>query len=335
MRTDRGAELSSFFWVLQKISNTRMYLGRGSSCCNASIYLCRNMAAVALLIAAISLAGCTTTARINQFKDFSTVGVAYTKALDPLLDSAGEAAIDANSLVLEKAFPTLKKEDAVTRATELDKHNNLLRERLAVLNDIKLHAHLLRSYFQALGSLAESDAAEGIGTGASEIVNQLGKISPKIEAAKIGTASVADFVGPVVKIAVKNFQMAALDRELAARSAVIERELELQSAALQAITRIMRADLKYQSNMKMYKEVYAPYSKDASLPKDWIKKRKVNLTSEVSVSAADAAAKAAKDLKRAFISLVEGGFTSSDIPAIINDINAILDMVELAKKGSK
>ena len=40
-----------------------------------------------------------------NLRTFSTVGVAYSNALDPLLNSAGEAAIDANSLILEEAFP--------------------------------------------------------------------------------------------------------------------------------------------------------------------------------------------------------------------------------------
>ena len=204
------------------------------------------------------------------------------------------------------------------------------------MDDIKLHARLLRTYFQALGSLAESDAPEGIGAGATEVVKQLGNISPKIKEAKIGEAPVADFIGPAVKIVAKNFQRAALDNELYIRSSVIERELELRiPAALQAITRTMREDLRVQLNQRMFKEVFAPYTKDVTLPKDWTQKRKVNLTSEVSVAAADAAANAAKDLKTAFISLVEGGFTLSDLPAVINDINAILDLVELAKKGSQ
>ena len=335
MQTDQGSKLSRIFLVLQNIPNTKVYLRRGVFCYPTSTYLYRNIVAVTLLIASVGLAGCTTTARINQFKNFSTVGVAYTNALDPLLNSAGEAAIDANSLILEEAFPASQDKDAIARAQELETHNKLLRDRLAILNDIKLHAHLLRTYFQVLGSLAESDAPEGIGTGATEVVKQLGCISPKIKEAKIGKASVADFIGPAVKIAVKNFQRAALDRELSTRSPFIERELELQSAALQAITRTMREDLRVQLNQRMFKEIFAPYTKDASLPKDWTQKRKVNLTSELAVAAADAAANAAKDLKTAFISLVEGGFTAADLPAIINDINAIFDLVELAKKGSQ
>lgn len=336
MPTNRGSELSRIFWVLRNITSTKAYLGARFFCHITSSYLYRNTVAVTLIIASLGLAGCTTTARINQFKNFSTVGVAYTNALDPLLNSAGEAAIDADSLILEEAFPTIQNKGAITRAQELEKHNQLLRDRLAILNDIKLHARLLRTYFQALGSLAESDAPEGIGAGTTEVVKQLGNISPKIKEAKIGEASVADFIGPAVKIVVKNFQRAALDRELSTRSPVIERELELQSAALQAITRTMREDLRVQFNQRMFKEVFVPYTdtKNVMLPGDWTQKRKVNLTSEVSVAAADAAANAAKDLKTAFISLVEGGFTLSDLPVIINDINAILDLVELAKKDS-
>jgi|WetSurMetagenome_2_1015567.scaffolds.fasta_scaffold00151_35 hypothetical protein len=335
MKTDKDSERLIASGVIRNIENTLIYLRQGLSCRHAGIYLCRNMAAVALIIAAMGLAGCTTTARINQFKDFSTVGVAYTNALDPLLTSAGEAAVDANSLILENEFPAIINNNSKSRSDNLKEQDDLLRQRLATLNDIRLHARLLRSYFQALGALAESDAAEGIATGTSDIVKQLGIISPKIKAAKIGKASVAEFISPVVTIAVKNFQLAALDRELAARSAVIERELELHSAALKAITLTMKEDLEYQSIKKMSKEVYTPYTEKKSLPADWAKKRKENLTSAQSVEAADKAAKAAEDLKKAFISIVEGKLTLSDLPAIINDINAILDLVELAKKGSK
>ena len=160
------------------------------------------------MLATVLLPACTTTARVRGFRDFADAGVAYVDAADAFLEEAGDAAIDADSHVLMVARERLP--DAAERAKDLVESNRLLRERLGLLSDLRLHGHLLRAYFLALAALAESDAPTGIGAATEEIVTSLGALDEGIKRAKVGDREVGDFTGAVVEIAVAGFRRAAL-----------------------------------------------------------------------------------------------------------------------------
>ena len=74
------------------------------------------------------------TARINEFREFSNKGSAFTDATVVLLDEAAVVAIDANSVLLERTARDLSVEERQDRFLE---HNDLLRERVALLRDLQ------------------------------------------------------------------------------------------------------------------------------------------------------------------------------------------------------
>ena len=64
------------------------------------------------------------------------------------------------------------------------------------------------------------------------------------------------------------------------------------------------------------------------MPGNWTRRRREVLGANLSLASVSAAADAAKKLKMSFLSLVEGRFTASDLPALINDIDKIVTLVE-------
>ena len=268
--------------------------------------------------------GCAT-ARINHFRGFAQAGVVYTRATDVVLEEAGAAAIATDSMVLEKVRPNLPTED---RGKTIVEHTKLLRERLELLSDLGHHGLLLRSYFEALAALAETDAPSGIGDAAEGLVTSLGKLHPKIENAKVGNLAVSSFVGKVAGFVVARFQLAALERELKANAATIERELELQQAALSAVTEQMETDLMAKLLQTESKEVVLPYAGEGSLPKNWAKRRQEILQANLRVGSAKAAVNAAKKMKISFVALVEGRFTAGDLSTLISDVNEIVTLIK-------
>ena len=277
-----------------------------------------------VVFAVLGLSSCTT-ARVNHFKQFSQAGIAYSNAVSVLIDDAGNAAIAADSMVLVKTRPHLSKEE---RQTAIIDQNKLLRERLSLLGDLKRHARLLRSYFEALGALAESNAPSGIGSAAEGVVEQLRKLHPAIETARIGDSPISSFVGNVTRIAVAHFKVAALEKELHDRASVIERELDLQQAALSAIAKQLRTDLQSQIQQEESNEVVLPYQSDEPLPSGWAERRTEALKAHLSLASANAAADAARELKVAFVSLSEGRFQFVDVPKLIDGINEIVSLIE-------
>ncbi len=244
------------------------------------------------------------------------------------MDEAGDTAIDTDTLLLQKARPSLASgtgEDS--RGKTIIDHNQLLRERLLLLSDLRRHASLLQSYFEALGSLSQSDAPSGIGTAAGSVVTALGGLNSKIKNAKVGNLAVASFVSGVTKIAVAHFQKKALDEELKKRAETIERELDLQRAALTAVSQQLRDDLTIQLNQKETAEIVLPFNSSGDLPSNWAQNRKDLLKGHVSAASAEAAADAAQKLRMAFVALVEGRFTAADLSALVGDLNQVVSLI--------
>jgi len=278
-----------------------------------------------LLVICFLLSGCAT-ARISQFSRFAELGSAYSEVVVGLTKEAGNAAIDADSAVLIKGRENIPLEE---RGKTIIDHNKLLRERIGLLRDLRLHTQLLRSYFQALAALARSDEPSGIGAASEDVVNSLGRLGDSIKNAKVGALSVSEFIGPVVKITVGQFQRGALEKELRIRAPIIERELELQQAALQVIDEQIRTDLEVLQSRREALEVVDPFrgSKD-SLPSDWAKRRKEILSLHLSLDSIDAGAELARNLKLAFLALVENRLDLTDLESLFGDINGILALIE-------
>jgi len=278
-----------------------------------------------LLTTCFLLSGCAS-AKINQFSRFAELGSAYSEAVTGLTKEAGNVAIDADSAALIKAREPLTPKE---RGETIIEHNELLKERIGLLRDLRRHTQLLRSYFQALAALAKSNEPSGIGAASEDVVKSLGKMSDRIKNAKAGALPVSEFVGPVVKITVAQFQRGALEKELRVHAPIIERELDLQQAALQAIAEQMRTDLEVLQAREEALDVVDPFraTKD-SLPSDWTKRRKELLNTHISLDSVDAGAELARNMKLSFVALVENRLDLSDVETMFGDINEVLTVIE-------
>jgi hypothetical protein len=279
-----------------------------------------------LLLGALLCTTACTTARLDQFERFAEAGVAYAGAIDALTVEAANAAIDADSAVLARAREALSEAE---RTGTILEHNDLLEERVALLRDIQRHADLLGAYFLVLGTMATSDAPAASGAAARQVASSLGVISDRIRTARVGDAGIADFSGSVVRISVARFQRAALERELEARAAVLERDLDLQQAALSAIAAEMAADLQAVLGQQQLAEIVEPYrAAGARLPRTWARRRREILTATAAVDSASAAAAAAATLKESFAALAENRYTLSDFRALMADVDEILTLLQ-------
>jgi hypothetical protein len=288
-------------------------------------FMARVLSRPIVLSAAVGLAACTT-ARVDQFERFAEAGVAYSGAIDALTLEAANAAIDADSAVLARARDAIIAEERTRTVLE---HNDLLKQRVALLRDLQRHADLLRNYFLVLGAMAGSDAPAGLGAAAEQVLSSMEVVSGRIRDARVGDAPISDFSGSVVRISVARFQRAVLERELATRAALLERELDLQHAALQAIAGEMSADLEAVLGQQELVEVIDPYrSAAANLPRTWARRRREILTATAAVESAGAAAEAAASLKRSFVALAENRYTLSDFRALMADVDEILTLLE-------
>lgn len=283
-----------------------------------------------LAVSAILLQSCAT-ARLAQFRGFSQAGTAYVKASDSFLDEAGLAAIRGDTAILLRARPQL---NAQERQKQILTNNKLVKERLLVLMQIRTHGRLLRDYFEVIGAMADNKAPESLSSAAKGTYDSLARLSPILKSATIGNSSVSDALPPVVAMVVSSLKAKTLERELEERSSLIERELALQEAALSLLSQQIAVDLSVELNVAESQQVNDPYVSASDLPKEWSAKRQDVLDAVVASKSAGAAAQAAKKLRESFAKLVANQLDNASLAALIEEINAILDLTEKIK-GSR
>ncbi|TDJ57360.1 MAG: hypothetical protein E2O40_03070 [Planctomycetota bacterium] len=276
-----------------------------------------------LLPMVLVLAACST-ARVNQFKQFAEAGIAYVEAVDALTREAAGASVDADSAILARTRSAVPQDD---RARTVLEHNQLLKQRIEILADLRQHAGLLGAYFVSLGAMTDPDTPAEVGDAAAQFVESLGVVGGRLRTARVGDLAVADFTGRVTEIAVANFRQAQLERELRLRAPILERELDLQHAAMQVVVEAMATDIGVLLQYQEQTDVVDPYRGNAKLPKTWAKRRREILIASTAVASADAAALAAGKLGEAFAALAEGRFGAGEYLAVMGEIRRTLDLI--------
>lgn len=285
---------------------------------------------LALLLVTL-MSGCATT-RVTQFHNFSQAGSAYVKASQVVLDEAGTAAIDADSLISQQGRDALKTADE--RRKSITTGDEELRERLLILREIGRHERLLQSYFETLGALADSNAPSTLGTAAEGVFDSISKLSPTIKNASLAGVKIENHIPQATSFVVQSFKVKALEKELKARSAAIEREIALEEAAFEVIADNLQTDLTVRLQLQESQEVIEPYASPDALPPSWPQRRNEILQATVAAQSAQSAAEAAGKLRDSFIALVENRLTEPSISQVIAAINSMVDVVQQIQKAS-
>lgn len=292
----------------------------------------QNRMVMALALALTVLGGCATgAARVGQFESLARAGIAFGEAIPAVLDEAFDAAVTTDSLVLTQARPGLNRQE---RLAAIGDSGKALSERLAILDSLKRHAGVLRSYFLALQALAQTTAgSSGLTAATDGLVGELGALHPRIAGARIGNLPIGDVTGPVVELALGAYQNAVLEGELRRNGPAIRRELELQERALRVIADQMKADLEAVHAAQDRDAIVLPFVRDGTLPADWAGRRAESLRRRVAFKSVDAAAAAAANLRQSFVAVAEDRFGEVQLAALISDVNRLLGFVERTRAG--
>ncbi len=270
------------------------------------------------------------TSRVNQFASFAEAGKLYGAAVEGLLQETGSVAIDADSELLLKDRDLFNQEERGDMYLERTKS---LKAYLETLQDLRAHASLLEDYFTALGQLAETRAPSTIGEQMNAMLQALDKNHSRLEEASFGSASVKDFIGASVPLAIAAFRNKKLEEELHRSAPVIGQELELQCALVAALAVQLRFDLELLLNQKEFSQVMMPYATPGAVGEPWKTKRREVMTTYLSVDAVEKAERAANALKQSFLNLLENKTGTEGFAPLFSDIQAMISMVEILRKN--
>ena len=268
--------------------------------------------------------GCAVATDTVRLDTVAGAGIAYAGKVPPLLDRAFELAAAVDSGALVAARGGLSSEQRRDRLREFDA---VMTERLKEYAAAKRHNDLLQAYFLALRTLLEPDGPKGIGAAAKRLTAELGKLSPRLRKARMGDISVSGLIEPAAAIAVASFRSAALRGELQARGTVIERELAVQEALVTALARQIRADRQVLSARFRNEEVLEPYVSAARLPRTWPSRRLRSLTGTGDVEVAQAAERAIRTLRKAYVAAVEGRLDHARAVELATTVEGFVELV--------
>lgn len=199
--------------------------------------------AVCLLLVVTSI-GCRSTTSYSTLAD---AGVAYAVAADSFLDEYAELTLEANS-------ESLINESILRRGPVpedmLKERNAAMVERLQQIRRAKERVSLLRTYFEAVGGLANTDAPSRAAVAANSIAVSVG------ETASLDVPPNA--FGIFAELIFGHVQSQALRDEIAARSTVVETQLSLFEAVFEDITKFHAADFELLTDTQYDREVRRP-----------------------------------------------------------------------------
>ena len=245
-----------------------------------------------VLVVALALTGCATT---NPYATFATAGVTHAQNLDAVLAAAERTGVDATSWRLLDA-------DLLDNATveQYATYSEQDAARSRALQRLRAHAKQLATYFEALSSLATTDAPElaaaSVGR-AWDATAALGKeLREDLAFPPSGT------VTEPLKIVVRKAIQGEMRKELEQRADAIRAELATQEAVLQTVADTIGHDVTLGIAVAERLLVIDPLTADAPVhsPEAWVATRQRLRLAEQTVAEVGAAKTSATALREAF-----------------------------------
>jgi hypothetical protein len=288
-------------------------------------------------VALITLCGCASQS-LSQYSTFATAGTVYVSNFHQVTTQAGSAMIAVDSVVLITARRNVGddvQKNPAHYAQAVTHEDDLLEQHLAALQLIDRHATLLGSYFEALAKLSDNKSASTTTSAADDLFKSIETLNPTLGKATLGGKSIESYVTTGTPFVVAQFQVKALDEQLARSAPAIDTALSLQEAAVGVIATEMRASLTDALKSREQTDVVAPYLKTGDLPASWPTNREAYLRASVTLNDVDSAQSAIKQLHIAFKQLVENKSAPVDLQSLISSITQMSTYASSAQSAQK
>lgn len=297
-------------------------------------------------ITIVGLSGCAT-ANVQQGKDLSSAGVAYSQATSALIDVAINSMIDADSEALvrtklPKEVLTRPKYTPEKLREKLAKSDSELISNTTQLLTLKASVGSIEAYFKGLQSLADNPQSDTTASSVSTLgdrVNSLnealknteGKVKPVIsESQKTALNGLAKLVSDQVH---GKMVGDALKRD----AKVIGEAILLQGEILSFAENVIVGDLNSKANRFYVDNVEEPFEKQTMNDK-WVSDRRVYVKSKATGQVSEAiktARETSKQMGKIWKKILSGVYDISEIRQQIQDEEAIVNALLALKQAEK
>ena len=244
----------------------------------------------------------------------------YTSALDHLLTTAINTAIDSTSLRLLQDDALINQDfESYRRLSNIDL------QYITIISRLRSHAWLLERYFELLNELAISDAPKRVQETIAAVVDGLNAIGSQLrESELVPNKDVFTFV---TKVAVGFSIRRLLKDELNVRNRTIQLEIRAQEVILEVLTPKIRHDLIIVNEILEHYLLIGPPAKSEPIEKlyEWTAQRRKILSSQATLDEQlETTMGALRALREAFEDLVRGKLDLTSINTLIKDLESSL-----------
>ena len=278
-----------------------------------------------ILISVVMIFGCATQS-IQQGKDLSTSGIAYTDAVDKLIDVTTDQIIDFDSAELKKTRRGSNLEDMINT-----KNKRLIRV-INELNRFRTQTKLLKTYFVSLQALADSTVKDDAGGAVKSLSDSISKLNQAFEGNN-GNESLSEDqkaqIGALSGLAANSIHAEKIKRALKRDAKVIGTYLALQENQLTNIADMLKDRFDVSNALFLNEKVIAPYTdKDKPLPAAWSENRKQWVKTQFVNQQLKTAKEAAKQLRGVWGDILQGKSDINSLSILISDVNEFVTTIQ-------
>lgn len=274
-----------------------------------------------VLCAVVLASGCAApTQTIEQSRDVSSSGLAYTSAVDSLLDQTITKVIDFNSVSLIKGRQRALPADALKAS--LKSSNEGILALVGELESFRRHNKLLHVYFLNLQALADSPVKDDVGAAVASLSGSISRTNQSMGGKELLTEQQQSLIGQLGGLVAQSVQSSKLKNAFERDAAIIAEQLGLHEQQLAIIAGILEDRFGAENDLFYAESVELPYADTSkSLPAGWKADRARYLRSNFTSLQLETAQAAAKQLQGVWVGIVQGGTDTGSIRYLISDID--------------
>ena len=280
---------------------------------------------IAIGLGFLLISGCATQS-IQQGKDLSTSGIAYTNAVDKLLDVTTDRIIDFDTEELKRSRRGSDPRGMITEK------NMAVTDVIKELEEFRKQTRLLKTYFLNLQALADSpvkDDAGGAVESLSDSISKLNKTLGGIDGKENLNADQKTQIGKLGGLVANATHADKVKRALERDAEIIGIYLALQENQLENITDILKDRFKAENDLFLNEMVIAPYvDRNQKLGSAWENNRKQWLKTQFLSDELDTAKTAAKQLRGIWADILQGKSDINSLSVLISNVNEFVTTVQ-------
>ena len=287
------------------------------------------------LVAGLSVAllsGCATQS-IEQGKDLSASGIAYSDAVDKLLDVTADRLIDFDTEELKK---TRRGSDPKGMITSKNKKVRIV---LTKIEKFRAQTKLLKAYFLNLQALADSPVKDDVRGAVESLSDRISKLNKALdsndEIQKLNEDQKTQ-IGALGGLVANAVHASKIRRALARDAEVIGIYLVLQENQLNVIFEILEDRFLAENDLFLEQKIIAPYvDTSQTLGAGWANNRKQWLRTQFINPQLETAKEAAKQLRVIWVDILEGKSDINSLSILISDVNEFVATVQALEAAGK